>query len=75
MSYYQDKAWNPKKHKEQRRKRPKVSLAKSTKYIEIKTKSRSGVEYSHYELMIPVPERGYNRQAYRVQLAKDRRNA
>lgn len=69
-----EKTFNPKKHKEQRRKRPAVSLAKPVKHVEVEHRSKAGVIYKKYKLVSPAPERGMNRKQYRIQLAKDRKD-
>lgn len=56
-----EKTWNPKKHKEQRRKRASKKDIYSTHYVPIVTKSRGGVEHTHYKLVLPIPSTGYNR--------------
>ncbi len=50
------KTLNPKKHRKDRRKRPKKSLVtRKVIYKEIETKSRAGIKYKHYKPIV-VPK-------------------
>lgn len=69
-----EKTFNPKKHPEQRRKRPTNVLIPQTKHIEVEHKSKAGVVYKKYKLVSPILERGKNRKQYRIELAKDRKD-
>ena len=73
MRGYTNKTWestfNPKKNLGDRRRRPKQEEPKST-FVEIKTKSQAGVEYTHYKRVFTPAPSGYNRSALRASLAK-----
>jgi hypothetical protein len=70
---YEEKTWNPKKHTDQRRKRPAKSLASPTKMIEVRRKSQAGVEYTSYEFLSPAGQPGSNRAERLANRAKFKR--
>lgn len=58
---------NPKKYKDDRRRRKVYSEfeLKPVKYVEFKTKSIAGVSYTHFKKQYPLPKIGDNHNARR----------
>lgn len=65
------KTFNPKKHNKDRRKRPAREEPKSS-YVQVTSKSKSGVVYVHFVLRKTENPKGHNRAALRGILAKDK---
>ena len=60
------------KNKHRERKDKKKIKVVDTHFIEVKSKSRAGVEYSKYKLMIPANPQGQNHSARRIEKAKNK---